>query len=64
MENLASLSVGQILEKGAAQVPDKVAVVDGEQRTTYGELNMMADALAATKGHRPVNDSYSVTPRL
>jgi len=48
MENLASLAVGQILEKGAAQVPDKIAVVDGEQRKTYGELNAMADALAAS----------------
>ena len=28
MENLASLAVGQILEKAAAQVPDKIAVVD------------------------------------
>ena len=51
MENLASLAVGQILEKGAAQVPDKIAVVDGEQRKTYGELNMMADALAARLAH-------------
>jgi acyl-CoA synthetase (AMP-forming)/AMP-acid ligase II len=51
MENLASLAVGQILEKGAAQVPDKIAVVDGEQRKTYGELNLMADALAARLAH-------------
>ena len=51
MENLASLAVGQILEKAAAQVPDKIAVVDGKQRKTYGELNMMADALAARLVH-------------
>jgi len=43
-----SLSVGQIIEKGAAQVPDKVAVVGGDQRTTYQELNAMADALASS----------------
>ena len=51
MENLASLAVGQILEKAAAQVPDKIAVVDGKQRKTYGDLNMMADALAARLVH-------------
>jgi acyl-CoA synthetase (AMP-forming)/AMP-acid ligase II len=48
MEDLKSITVGRILERGAAQVPDKVAVVDGEQRKTYGELNSMADALAAS----------------
>jgi len=42
-----SLAVGQILDRGAAQVPDKIAVVDGDQRKTYRELNGMADALAA-----------------
>ena len=51
MENLASMAVGQILEKAAAQVPDKIAVVDGKQRKTYGELNLLADALAARLTH-------------
>jgi acyl-CoA synthetase (AMP-forming)/AMP-acid ligase II len=51
MENLASMAVGQILEKAAAQVPDKIAVVDGKQRKTYGELNLLADALAARLAH-------------
>ena len=43
-----SLSVGQILERGAAQVPDKTALVDGDQRKTYRELDEMTDALAAS----------------
>ena len=46
MEVYESVSLGQVLERGAAQVPDKVAVVDGEQRKTYRELNAMVDALA------------------
>ena len=40
-----SLSVGQILEKGANSVPDKTAIVVGERRMTYKELNDMCDAL-------------------
>jgi acyl-CoA synthetase (AMP-forming)/AMP-acid ligase II len=48
MEDLKSITVGRILERGAAQVPDKVALVDGGQRKTYGELNAMAGALAAS----------------
>ena len=47
MEDLEFLSLGNVLERGAAQVLDKIAVVDGEQRKTYTELNTMADALAA-----------------
>jgi acyl-CoA synthetase (AMP-forming)/AMP-acid ligase II len=42
-----SVSLGQILERSAARVPDKIAVVDGANRTSYGELNAMANALAA-----------------
>ena len=48
MEDLKSISVGQILERGAAQVPDKIAVVDGKLRKTYAELNRTTDALAAS----------------
>ncbi len=48
MEVLQSLSLGQILEKGARSVPDKIAVVDGNRRKTYRELNAMTDALAAS----------------
>jgi len=47
MEDLTSLSVGQVLEKSAADVPDKIAVVDDDKRVTYNELNSTADALAA-----------------
>ena len=47
MKIFESLTLGQILERGAAHVPDKIAVVDGEQRKTYNELNAMSDALAA-----------------
>jgi len=47
MEALKSISVGQILERGAAQVPDKIAVVDGKLRKTFDELNRITDALAA-----------------
>jgi acyl-CoA synthetase (AMP-forming)/AMP-acid ligase II len=41
-----SLTLGQILEKSASESSDKVAVVDGDSRKTYSELNAMADALA------------------
>ena len=47
MKNFESLTLGQILEKGAAQVPHKIAVVDGELRKTFAELNRTTDALAA-----------------
>ena len=47
MGDLTSITVGQILERSAAQVPDKIAVVDGDQRKTYHELETMANALAA-----------------
>jgi len=47
MEELETITTGQMLEKGASQVPDKIAPVDGKQRKTYRELNAMADAPAA-----------------
>jgi len=47
MKNFESLSVGQLLEKSAAEKPDKIAVVDGERRVSYSELNATANALAA-----------------
>ena len=47
MQNLENLTVGQVLERSANQSPDKIAVVDGDRRTAYKELNSMADALAA-----------------
>ena len=47
MKNFESLTLGQILEKSAAQVPQKIAVLDGELRKTFAELNRTTDALAA-----------------
>ena len=47
MKIYESVTLGQILERSAARVPDKIAVVDGNQRKTYKQLNAMADALAA-----------------
>ena len=48
MEIYESITVGQVLERSADQSPDKIAVVDGDRRTTYIELNAMADALATS----------------
>ena len=48
MKIYESLTVGQILERGATEVPDKIAVIDGDQRKTYKELNSMARAMAAS----------------
>lgn len=46
MEILETLSVGQVLERGADQVPDKTAVKEGDRKKSYRELNDLADALA------------------
>ncbi len=48
MKIYESITLGQVLERGAAQVPDKIAVVDGAHRKTYSELNSMANALAVS----------------
>ena len=47
LEIIKDLSVGQILKRGAAMVPGKTALVDGERRMTYKELDDMTDTLAA-----------------
>lgn len=47
MEDLEGLTLGQILERAAAESPDKVAIVDEDRRITYKELNATVDALAA-----------------
>ncbi len=47
MGRIEGLSVGRILEQGAEQVPDKIAVVDGDRRVTYAQLNNMAVSLAS-----------------
>jgi len=48
MKIYESVTMGQVLERGAAQVPDKIAVVEGVNRKTYSELNSMGMALAAS----------------
>ena len=47
MKHLESISLGQILVKGAKSVPEKTALVFENQRKTYDELNEMAETLAA-----------------
>jgi acyl-CoA synthetase (AMP-forming)/AMP-acid ligase II len=44
---IQSLSLGQMLARGAAAVPQKTALVDGDRRISYHTLNRMADDLAA-----------------
>ena len=46
-EILKSLSVGQILERSAHLTPHKTAVVDGETRKTYREMDDLSKALSA-----------------
>jgi fatty-acyl-CoA synthase len=48
MARYDGVSVGRLLEDGVESVPDKIALVDGDQRKTYRQLNDMADALAAS----------------
>jgi fatty-acyl-CoA synthase len=47
MELLNSLNVSQVLERAAALMPEKVALVDGDRRKTYKELDESATSLAA-----------------
>ena len=47
MMDLENLTLGQVLENGASEVPEKTAVVYGEKRMTYKALNDLADSLAA-----------------
>lgn len=47
LDIIKSLPLGQVLSKGAHDVPDKVALVDGDRRFTYKHLNRMAEDLAA-----------------
>jgi len=46
MKSLEPLTLGQVIEKSATESPDKVAIVDGDRRITYTELNAAVDALA------------------
>ncbi len=46
MDIIQSLSLGQVLERSAELVPEKTAVVSGNDRVTFRQLNEMADTLA------------------
>jgi acyl-CoA synthetase (AMP-forming)/AMP-acid ligase II len=46
MDFLDTLTVSQVLERAAALVPTKVAVIDGERKTTYQELDALATSAA------------------
>lgn len=48
MARYDGVSIGGLLEDGVKSVPNKIALVDGDQRKTYRQLNDMADALAAS----------------
>lgn len=46
MQEIETLSLGQILPRAAESVPDKIALVDDDRRKSYKELNDMVDSLA------------------
>lgn len=45
--DVEGLSAGQMLERSAGMVPNKVALINGDERITYKEVNEGADAVAA-----------------
>lgn len=47
MEIYEGLSLGEMLVQGAKQVPDKIAVIDGDRRIGYKQLNNITDAMAS-----------------
>ncbi|MDO8690518.1 MAG: class I adenylate-forming enzyme family protein [Dehalococcoidia bacterium] len=47
-EDIRHGSLGATLERSAGMVPDKVALIYGEQQITYRELDQRVDALAAS----------------
>jgi acyl-CoA synthetase (AMP-forming)/AMP-acid ligase II len=47
MKDLEHLTLAQVLEKSAAESPDKVATIDADARITYAQLNALAETLAA-----------------
>jgi amino acid adenylation domain-containing protein len=52
----ADLTVHAVFEQQAAKAPDALALVDGELRLTYGELNRRANRFAnflIKQGHKP-----------
>ena len=46
-DDLSRLTPWQTLERTAARLPDKVAVIEGDRRTTYAELLEESTRLAA-----------------
>ena len=48
MKGLEQLTLGQVLQKAAKESPDKIAIVDGDTRVTYLELNDQVEALAVS----------------
>ncbi len=48
MEKVETTTLGQILENASRAVPDKTALVDGDRRINYRDLNHMTDALASS----------------
>ena len=48
MEDWKRISTADVLRRGAERVPDKTALVDGDRRVTYRELNDRATALASS----------------
>ncbi|RRO18939.1 (2,3-dihydroxybenzoyl)adenylate synthase [Saccharopolyspora rhizosphaerae] len=55
---------GQVLRVRATQHPDRVAVVDGERRITYGGLDQRADRLAAGLRERGIGKGDRVVVQL
>ena len=48
MEKMEATTLGQILENASDAVPHKTALVDGDRRINYQDLNQMTDALASS----------------
>jgi fatty-acyl-CoA synthase len=48
MVSLKTVSIGEALEQAASLAPQKIALVEGEKRKTFKELDAMANALAAS----------------
>jgi acyl-CoA synthetase (AMP-forming)/AMP-acid ligase II len=51
LEDIKSLSLGQMLSKCAADVAEKTALVDEDRRVTYQQLNQSTEYLAASLSH-------------
>ena len=63
--------IGEILRRAAARFPDKPALIDGERRITYAELDRLADRCAAAltasglnKGDRLANLAPNVAEQM